>query len=45
MRAAIMFETRAREAEEHSSLLRQVLLSREKGDIGEPVFQSEDKYI
>lgn len=41
-RAAIMFERRAREAEEHSSVLRQLLLSGEKGDIGEPVLQSED---
>jgi len=41
-RVAIMFERRAREAEENSSLLRQLLLSGEKGDIGEPVFQSED---
>ena len=41
-RAATMFARRAREAEEHSSLLRQLLLSGEKGDIGEPVLQSED---
>ena len=41
-RAVIVFERRAREAEEHSSVLRQLLLSTEKGDIGEPVFQNED---
>ena len=41
-RAAIMFERRAREAEEHSGILRQLLLSGEKGDIGEPVLQNED---
>ncbi|HYV13641.1 MAG TPA: hypothetical protein VE980_22235 [Pyrinomonadaceae bacterium] len=41
-RAAITFERRAREAEEHSSALRQLLLRGEKGDIGEPVLQSED---
>jgi len=40
-RAAAMFERRAREAEEHSSLLRQLLLSGEKGDIGEPVLQGD----
>lgn len=41
-RAAIMFERRAREAEQHSGVLRQLLLSSEKGDIGEPVLQSKD---
>ena len=41
-RAAIMFERRAREAEEHSSVLRQLLLSGKKGDIGEPALQSDD---
>ena len=41
-RAAIMFERRAREAEENSSVIRQLLLSREKGGIGEPVLQSEE---
>ncbi|HYV11643.1 MAG TPA: chemotaxis protein CheB [Pyrinomonadaceae bacterium] len=41
-RAAIMFERRAREAEHHSGVLRQLLLSGEKGAIGEPVLQSED---
>lgn len=37
-RAALMFERRAREAEEHSSMIRQVLLSNQKDEIGEPVF-------
>jgi two-component system chemotaxis response regulator CheB len=41
-RAAKLFEKRVREAEEHSSVIRQVLLSGEKGDIGEPVLQAED---
>jgi len=41
-RAAILFERRAREAEEHSAVLRELLLRGEKGDIGEPVLQSED---
>jgi len=41
-RAAILFERRAREAEEHSSVIRQLLLSGEKGDIGEPVLQTDD---
>jgi len=40
MRAVMMFERRAREAEEHSSVIRKVLLSAEKGDIGEPVWQT-----
>ncbi|HEX6717607.1 MAG TPA: chemotaxis protein CheB [Pyrinomonadaceae bacterium] len=41
-RAARTFEQRAREAEEHSSAIRQLLLNAEKGDIGEPVLQGED---
>ena len=41
-RAAQMFEKRAREAEEHSSVIRKLLLSAEKGDIGEPVLQGEE---
>ena len=41
-RAAIMFERRAREAEQHSGVLRQLLLRGEKTVIGEPVLQSED---
>ena len=41
-RAAITFERKAREAEEHSSVLRELLLSGEKGDKGELVLQTED---
>jgi len=41
-RAATMFEKRAREAEKHSMMIRQVLLSREKGGIGELVLQNEE---
>jgi len=37
-----MFERRAREAEEHGSIIRQLLLSAEKGDIREAVLQSDD---
>jgi two-component system, chemotaxis family, protein-glutamate methylesterase/glutaminase len=39
-RAARMFERRAQEAEEHSSAIRQLLLSNEKGDIAELVTQT-----
>ena len=42
MRAARAFERRAQEAEQHSSMIRQLLLSAEKGDIGEPVMQTGD---
>lgn len=42
LRAAITFERRAQEAEEHSSVIRQLLLSSEKGDIAEPVSQIAD---
>jgi len=42
VRAANMFERRAREAEEHSSVIRQLLLSGEMGDIGDPILQSND---
>jgi two-component system chemotaxis response regulator CheB len=42
VRAAVMFERKAREAEEHSGVLRELLLSGEKGDIGEPVLQNKD---
>ena len=41
-RAAIMFEKRAREAEKHSTMIRQVLLSGEKGGIGELVLQNKE---
>ena len=40
MRAAMMFEKRAQEAEEHSSMIRSLLLAGEKGDIGEPALQA-----
>jgi len=40
-RAAITFARRALEAEEHSSVIRQLLLNGEKGDIGEEVLQSD----
>ena len=39
-RAASLFERRAHEAEEHSSMIRQLLLSTQKGDIGDPILQS-----
>jgi two-component system, chemotaxis family, protein-glutamate methylesterase/glutaminase len=42
LRAARIFEKRAKEAEQHSSMIRQLLLSTEKGDIGEPVMQTGD---
>ena len=41
-RAATMFEKRAREAEQHSSAIRQLLLSAEKGDIRDAVLQGDD---
>ncbi|HEX6648017.1 MAG TPA: hypothetical protein VF075_00710, partial [Pyrinomonadaceae bacterium] len=40
-RAAITFQKKAQEAEEHSSVLRELLLRSEKGDIGEPVLQEK----
>src|SRR4030095_3936319 len=40
MRAAVMFERRAQEAEEHSSTIRSLLLAGEMGDIGEPALQT-----
>jgi two-component system, chemotaxis family, protein-glutamate methylesterase/glutaminase len=40
MRAATVFEKRARAAEAHSSVLRQLLLSTQKGDIADSVLQS-----
>jgi two-component system chemotaxis response regulator CheB len=42
MRAATSFERRAREAEKHSTIIRQLLLSDEKDDIAEPVSQGDD---
>jgi two-component system chemotaxis response regulator CheB len=41
LKAAMSFEKRAQEAEEHSSMIRQILLITEKGDIGEPVLTSD----
>lgn len=41
-RTADTFERRAQEAEQHSGMIRQLLLSGEKGDIGEPVHQRDD---
>lgn len=41
-RAATLFERRAREAEEHSSTIRQLLLSGDKGVMGEPVLQMDE---
>jgi two-component system chemotaxis response regulator CheB len=40
--AVTMFENRAREAEEHGAVIRQLLLSGEKGDIGDRVLQADD---
>lgn len=40
--AAITFARRAQEAEEHSSLIRQLLLSDKKDDIAEPALQGDD---
>ena len=42
-RAAAMFERRAQEAERNSSVIRDVLLSDEKGGIGEPVNETPDE--
>lgn len=39
-RAAKLFEQRAQEAEEHSSVLRQLLLSEQKGDIADELMQT-----
>ena len=41
-RAAVMFERRAREAEEHRSMIHGLLLSGQKNDMGEPVLHGED---
>ena len=40
MQTAKLFETRAREAEEHSSVRRQLLLNEQKRDIGEEIMQT-----
>ena len=39
---AMTFEKRAREAEEYTSVLRQLLLHEERGDIGEPILTGDD---
>jgi two-component system chemotaxis response regulator CheB len=41
-RAARLFEKRVEEAETHSSMIRQVLLSAEKSEIGAPVLEAGD---
>lgn len=41
-RAAVLFERRAKEAEEHSAILRELLLTSQKGDIGDAVFDTAD---
>lgn len=41
-RAVISFARRAQEAEHHSSIIRQLLLSDKKDDIAEPALQGED---
>jgi hypothetical protein len=37
-----MFEKRAREAEEHGSVIRQLLLSAKESDIAEPVLRGDN---
>ena len=41
-RAAMLFERRAKEAEEHSSVLRELLLSEQKGDIADQILTGTD---
>ena len=41
VRSAVLFERRAREAEEHSSVLRRLLLTSQKGN-GDEVFDTAD---
>jgi len=41
-RALLAFQRRAQEAEQHSSIIRQLLLASEKGGIGEEVMQADD---
>lgn len=41
-RVADMFEKRAREADANSAVIRQLLLGDEKGDIADPVIQTND---
>lgn len=42
MRAASIFEKRAQDAERNSSVIRELLLSEKKGDIGEPALEHPD---
>ena len=42
-RAARLFEKRAKEAEANSSIIRQLLLGDEKGDIADPVIETSDQ--
>jgi len=42
VRAAALFERRMQEAERHSSVLRQLLLTSQKGDISDEVFNTAD---
>ncbi|HEX7330169.1 MAG TPA: chemotaxis protein CheB [Pyrinomonadaceae bacterium] len=42
LRAARTFEQRAKEAEKHSSVIRQLLLTEKKDDIGDEVLQGDD---
>ena len=41
-RAVTLFEKRALEAEEHSMVIRELLLSAQKGDLGDAVLQTGD---
>lgn len=43
MRAASVFEKRAQEAERNSSVIRELLLSDKKGDIGEPALEDPEE--
>ncbi|HEU4508217.1 MAG TPA: chemotaxis protein CheB, partial [Pyrinomonadaceae bacterium] len=43
VRAAAIFEKRAREAEQHSSVLRELLLTAQKGGIADEVFNTADE--
>ena len=43
LRAATTFERRAKEAEQSSSVIRELLLGNEKGDIAEPIMRDTDE--
>ena len=43
LRAAALFERRARAAEAHSSAIRELLLTNQKGDIGDPSLQTVEE--